>query len=108
MDHPHDTEVPHGPSGPASVMADVGGDVGAAVLYVPGTLAGLEIEIRPVGSPWNGAHTAVRERRLGDSVIWAAFFGSLAAGRYEVRVRGDGERDLELEVRGGHVAEATW
>jgi hypothetical protein len=108
MSHLHDTEAPHGPSGPASVMADVGGDVGAAVLYVPGTLAGHEIEIRPIGSPWQGTHTAVRERHVADSVMWAAFFGSLAAGRYVLRVRGDGERELGLEVCGGHVAEATW
>ena len=32
----------------------------------PRTLAGLEIEIRPVGEPWDGTHTAVRERHLGD------------------------------------------
>ena len=89
-------------------MADVGGEVGAAVLYVPEALAGLEIEIRPVGLPWDGTHTAVRRRDLGDSVLWAAFFGSLAAGRYELRVRENDERSLELEVRGGHVAEASW
>jgi hypothetical protein len=111
MSHAHQTEAPHGPSGPASVMADVGGDVGAAVLYVPQSLAGLEIEIRPVGSPWDGRHTAVRERHLGDSVSWAAFFGSLAAGRYELRVKGSDVRDsraVELEVSGGHVAEVNW
>jgi hypothetical protein len=105
--HDHENNA-LGPSGPASVMTDIGGDRGAAVLYVPEQLAGLEIEIRPVGEPWAGAHTAVRERHVGSSVIWAACFGSLAAGGYEVRVKGDGARSLELRVEGGHVVEATW
>jgi hypothetical protein len=108
MAHHHDSEAALGPSAPASVMTDIGGDRGAAVLYVPEQLAGLEIEIRPVGEPWDGTHTGVRERHVGASVIWAAFFGSLAAGCYEVRVKGDRERDLELLVEGGHVTEATW
>src|SRR5262245_57681286 len=106
--HHHDSDAQLEPSGPASVMTDIGGDRGAAVLYVSEELAGLEIEIRPVGAPWEGTHTAVRERHVGTSVIWAAFFGSLAVGRYEVRVKGDRERDLEIRVEGGHVAEATW
>ena len=108
MTHQRDNEAALGPSGQASVMTDIGGDRGAVVLYVPEELAGLEIEIRPAGAPWDGTHTAVRERHLGASVIWAAFFGSLTAGRYEVRVKGDQERNLELRVEAGHVAEATW
>jgi len=108
MTHHHEPEAALGPSATASVMTDIGGHRGAAVLYVPEELAGLEIEIRPVGAPWDGTHTAVRERHLGASVIWAAFFGSLAAGRYEVRLKGQGGRDVELRVDAGHVAEATW
>jgi hypothetical protein len=108
MAHHHDHEAALGPSETASVMSDIGGDMGAAVLYVPEALAGVEIEIRPVGARWDGTHTAVRERHVGEAVIWAAFFGSLAAGRYQVRVKGRGERNLDLRVEGGHVAEATW
>src|SRR5260221_11471184 len=98
MTHHHDSEGTLGPSAPASVMTDIGGDRGAAVLYVPEQLAGWEIEIRPVGASWDGTHTAVRERHVGPSVIWAAFFGSLAAGCYEVRVKGERTRHLELRV----------
>jgi len=107
--HHHDHgEAPSGPSAAASVVADIGGDVGAAVVYVPAALAGHELEVRAVGTDWTGAHTGIRERRVGDAPVWAAFFGSLAAGRYEVRVRGHGVRALELAVRGGEVAEARW
>ena len=108
MSHVHAPESPMGPSSAASVIADIGGDVGAGVLYVPETLAGHEIEIRAMGSEWDGTHTGIRERRIGDSAVWAAFFGSLAAGHYELRVRGHGTRAVVLEVRGGEITEARW
>jgi hypothetical protein len=101
-------EAPHGPSGVGSVLADIGGDVGAAILYVPENLTGLEIEIRPLGHEWDGTHVAVRERQLGDTALQAAFFGSLRAGRYEVRVRGDAAHSVVLEINGGEVAEGQW
>ena len=101
-------EVPPGPSHAGSVMADIGGDVGAAILYVPEALAGLEIEIRRVGQEWDGTHTAVRERHVNDTIIWAAFFGSLLAGHFEARVRGDNSRIVVVEVVGGYVAESSW
>ena len=103
-----EAEPVHGPSEAGSVVADIGGDVGAAILHVPASLAGREIEIRPAGTEWDGTHTGVRERHVNGAVIWAAFFGSLRAGRYELRVRGDASRTLELDVAGGRVTEARW
>jgi hypothetical protein len=113
-DHEHEHghvgghEHVHGPTGPATVMADVGGDVGAAVVYTPATLVGRELEIRPVGRAWDGTHTAVRAREVGTSTVWAGFFGALHAGRYEVRLRGDGSRPIDLTVNGASVTEATY
>src|SRR5712692_3531877 len=108
MAHELLAEAPQGPSSAGSVMADIGGDVGAAILYVPGALAGLEIEIRAVGHDWDGTHTAVRERHVNHTVIWAAFFWSLRSGRYDVRVRGDQSHTVVVEVHGGEVAETWW
>jgi hypothetical protein len=105
--HVHVETIP-APSGTGSVVADIGGDMGAAILHVDADLAGREIEIRSAGSPWDGTHTAVRERHVGAGVIWAAFFGSLRAGRYEVRVRDASPRTRTLDVAGGQVTEATW
>src|SRR6516165_6041226 len=96
----------HGPSEAGSVLADIGGDVGAAILHVPPSFAGREIEIRAAGTAWDGTHTGVRERHVQGSVFWAAFFGSLRAGRYELRLRGDGSRTVAIEVVGGRVTEA--
>jgi hypothetical protein len=108
MSHVHAPEAVLGPSSVASVVAEIGGGIGAAVLYVPASLAEHEIEVRAVGRDWDGTHTGVRERLAGDERVWAAFFGSLVAGRYEVRVRDHATRVVELTVRGAEVTEARW
>jgi hypothetical protein len=89
-------------------MADVGGDVGAAVVYTPEALVGRELEIRALGRAWDGTHTAVRERHVGTHTLWAGFFGALPAGPYEVRVRDDASRAIDLVVVGATVTETSW
>jgi hypothetical protein len=37
-------------AGQGAVLLDIGGDVGALVLHMPAELAGVEIEIRPLGA----------------------------------------------------------
>jgi hypothetical protein len=106
--HHHAPETALGPSSVASVVVDIGGEVGAAVVYVPESLAGHELELRAVGTEWTGTHTAVRKRLVANAPVWAACFGALAIGRYEVRVRDHGSRALELAVHGGEVTEARW
>lgn len=97
------------PSGPGTVVLDIGGDVGAAAVFVPVALADVEIEIRASGEPWQGTHVAVRERQLPDGVVWAALFPALVEGDYEIRVRGEaGGPTGALEVSGGQVATMFW
>jgi hypothetical protein len=103
-----------GPSGEGSVVLDIGGDRGAAIIFVPDRMDGEELEIRPVGQPWNGEHTAVRRRDLHSEVRFAGVFGSLPAGPYHLRVRGRASDDpspasiVDLVVRGGRVTELAW
>lgn len=102
---------PTGVSRAGTVILDIGGEVGAAVVVVPASLAGIEIEIRAEGDEWAEVHTAVREREMpaGDS-LHAAVFESLPAGRYQIRVR-HGERGAPTEsfaVDGGRVTELAW
>jgi hypothetical protein len=97
------------PSGEGSVVLDIGGDTGAVVIHCAASLDGAEIEIRPVGSKWDGTHTAVRQRDLRDRTCFAAVFGAVAGGRSELRIRGgDAEPQLEVLVVGGAISEATW
>src|ERR1700722_15477253 len=97
------------PSGEGTVVLDIGGGRGAAVLFTPASLAGRELEIRPAGAPWMGTHTGVRQRARRDGSCFAAVFGSLPAGRYQVRVRGtDSGPAVDLVVSGGAIAEYSW
>ena len=91
-------------------MLDIGPGRGALIVYATESLLGEEIEIRPHGEDWAGAHTAVRARHVGDRVLHAGVFGSLAAGRYDFRRRtssGDGEPGQAIEVTPGAVVEIT-
>jgi hypothetical protein len=91
-------------------VLDIGGSIGAAVVYADADLEGAEIEIRRVGSPWNGTHTAVRRRNLPTRSTFAGVFESLPAGCYELRRRGDHPREdaVAVEIQGGAVTETRW
>jgi hypothetical protein len=97
-----------GTSEMGSVVLDIGGDRGAAIVHTPPRLDGLEIEIRRRGTAWDGTHVAVRPRRIPDGVVYAALFPELRQGDYEVRVRGsvpDGTA-ATVSVQGGRVSQA--
>jgi len=98
-----------GPSGPGSVVLDIGPHAGALVLNAGEDLAGAEIEIRPGGGTWTGTHTAVRERHANGRVLYAGVFGSLAEGTYDVRLKGGGPGsfNLTVQVAAGSVTQAT-
>jgi hypothetical protein len=98
-----------GPSGPGSVVLDIGPHAGALVLYTGEDLAGAEIEIRPGGATWTGTHTAVRERHVNGRVLHAGVFGSLAEGTYDLRLKGGGPGSFSLTVlvEAGSVTQAT-
>jgi hypothetical protein len=97
-------------SGVGSVVLDIGGEVGAAAIFVPAELAGDEIEIRRLDEPWRGTHVAVRERQLPAGAVWAALFPALTAGRYEIRIKqGDPNGPTgSFDVTGGRVSNEHW
>ncbi len=110
-DHVHGpAETLPPPTGPGSVVVDIGGDIGAAVVTTPESLDGEEIEIRPEPGEWTGKHVAVRPRPMPTGTIWAAFFESLKEGSYVVRVRfaPPGAVEVPLEVVGARVAQIAW
>jgi hypothetical protein len=101
-----DTHHLSGPSEKGSVLLDIGGDVGAAVVSTPASLLGSEIEIRRCGAAWDGTHVAVRARHVSRGVLHAALFSGLGHGLYEVRLRGDVDGPVAaLTVEGGRVSE---
>ena len=98
------------PDATSSVIVDVGGDAGAVVIYTPPELAGEEIEIRAAGTEWDGSHTAVWERRGPGITTTAAVFGSLRAGRYELRIKDavGTEHPAPVVVEPAQVTWVTW
>jgi hypothetical protein len=109
---PHTNAAAEQPPGPSegAVVIDIGEGVGAAVIFTNSDLNGAELEIRPASEEWRGVHTAVRERRPGGVVRYAAVFGSLDEGNWELRVRGstDDQPVLDISVLGGSVVEVRW
>jgi hypothetical protein len=108
MNHDHST----GASAPASVVLDLGADIGALVIYTSTEQCGNEIEISrtgPDGNPDPAAvrtHAAVRARTVQPRPLYGALIPDLPAGRYVVW-----NRDTPLstvEVIGGRVAEFEW
>lgn len=94
-----------GPSEKGSVLIDIGGDIGAAIVSTPASLVGSEIEIRQAGTAWDGTHVAVRERHVSGGVLHAALFSGLECGTYEVRLRDDTASPVAtLKVEGGRVS----
>jgi hypothetical protein len=109
MEHHHHT---HGTSATASVVLDIGGSVGALVIYAGPHLLGHEIEISPLGpdgTPDPAAvrtHAEVRQRAVRPRPLFGALIPDLTAGRYAVW-----NHDTPVstvDVVGGMVAECEW
>jgi hypothetical protein len=103
---PEAAEAPPTPSqGP--VVLDLGGDIGAAIVYTEADLDRTEIEIRREGAAWDGTHVAVRERSSAGAQLHAAVFPHLHQGSYEVRRRPEDSRygAEAFQVSGGVVTE---
>src|ERR1700733_13281919 len=98
------------PDAAGIVIVDIGGDVGAAVIHTPSELAGAEIEIRAAGAEWDGCHTAGGERQGPGITTTAAVFGSLRAGRYELRIKDAAgtEHPAPVVVEPAQVTWVTW
>jgi hypothetical protein len=107
-----DSENPHAGQGP--VLLDIGDDVGALVVFAPAALAGQEIEIRTRATalaheePGPPQHVSVLPRHGADRTRYAAVFGAIPAGEYELALRPAGPVQLVLTVPGSQVTEVNW
>ena len=61
------TEPAAGPSGPGTVVLELGAGIGALILYTPADLDGAEIEISRDDDPGaRRTHSQVRQRHMAD------------------------------------------
>lgn len=104
--HEHHHEHRLAPSGQATVVLDIGGDVGALVVHTGGELDGSEIELARRGERQAFVHTEVRERRLPGGSVYAGVFPAVAVGGY--RLLGlAGRADEDITISSGQVTEVT-
>jgi hypothetical protein len=100
-------ETRSGPTGPGSVVLDIGGGVGALIIITPARMAGEEIHISPLDDPEARTHALVRERRLGPASCHAAVYPALAAGDYTIW-RHAGNPAGTVRIDAGAAASYRW
>ena len=88
-----------------SVVLNIGGDVGALILYAPAGMDGQEVEISRARAA--RTHAVVRRRDAGNATVYAAVYPDLAAGDYAIW------RDAEHQattatITGGSVTSCHW
>ncbi|MDT8912031.1 hypothetical protein [Amycolatopsis sp. PS_44_ISF1] len=89
----------------SAVILDIGGDIGALVLYTSAADDEAEIEISPGHDP--GAprtHNQVHPRRIQDGVVYSAVYPSLTEGQYTLWRDGH-TPEATITIRGGYVTE---
>jgi hypothetical protein len=90
---------------PESLILDIGGDVGALVLYADASCLGQEIDITRAGLPRSHhTHTMIRRRRSLDKELVAGVYPELESGTYTVWGL-DGNALAEVVIDGGQVTE---
>lgn len=101
-EHEHEAWLP----GVGSVL-DIGGEIGALVLYTDERFRGREIEISPVGDESHRVHTAIHERKVGGQLVFAGVYPDLPEGTYRIWTDDPSLPDL-VTIVGGEVAEMDW
>jgi hypothetical protein len=104
-------EQPFEGSGPRSgppdaLVLDIGGTIGALIVYADETCLGSEIDLTPVGVPRSHhLHTMVRRRRATDKDVIAGLYPEVPEGTYTVWGLHDSGPIGEVTVMGGRVSE---
>ena len=102
------TEAAAGPTGPGTVVLELGADVGALILYTPADLDGAEIEISRDDDPGaRRTHSQVRQRPMATATAYAAVYSGLAAGPYTIW-RDEHTPAATVTITGGQITSCHW
>lgn len=86
-----------------SPVLDIGGEVGALIVYLAAPPATGELHACPVGSPDARFHTGVHHRpHSGDTTSWVAIYPEVVEGTYHL-LDDDDSPMAEVTVHGGQV-----
>ena len=92
---------------PEHVVLEIGGELGALVVYTDPELHGREIEISRRGDDDRRSHKDVLERSRGGGPAFAAVFDRIEEGTYTLWVDG-AARARDVAIQGGSVTELDW
>jgi hypothetical protein len=92
---------------PEPVVLDIGGDVGALIVYADADLIDTPVEVSPAGDDAARFHQHVLERPAPDGTVYAAVFDKVREGSYTLWLRGE-PRVREFAITGAAVAEVDW
>jgi hypothetical protein len=99
-------------AGQGSVLLDIGGEVGALVVEMPGAMEGVEVEARRTAQMTDRhvhhPHVAVVNRPVEGGVQPSLVFPELVEGDYWLALKGAADGHLVAVVRGGEVTTVTW
>jgi len=96
------TEVAQQPGDHSSPVLDIGGEVGALVVYLAAEPLTGELEACPVDDPTARFHTGVHRRDIGHGFAWTAVFPEVTEGSYHL-LDDDGAPLAHATVTGGTV-----
>ena len=88
-------------------VLDIGGDIGALVLYTTEELAEREIEVSPARDPDRRTHTQIHRRSVNGRIFWAGVYAELPEGVYQVWWD-DPSKPRTFSIAGGAVTELDW
>jgi len=92
---------------PEPVVLDIGGDLGALIVYTDSGLLGTEVEISASGHDGERSHKDVLEREIQGRPAYTAVFDKVPAGSYTLWADGVAcERGVVIAA--GTVAELDW
>jgi hypothetical protein len=100
-----------GPSGPGTVVLDLGAGIGALILYTPADLDGAEIEISRDGDPDDlgsrRTHSQVRQSHMATVTMYAAVYPDLLSWQYTIW-RDEHSPAAAVTITGGQVTSCDW
>jgi len=101
------TESAAGPTGPGTVVLELGAGIGALILHTPAELDGAEIEISRDDEHAHRTHAQVRERPVKTATTYAAVYPGLPAGQYTIW-RDEQHAAASVTITGGQVTSCQW
>jgi hypothetical protein len=89
----------------ANPVLDIGGEVGALVVYLAALPATDELYAHPAGQPDHEFHTGVHTREVDGQPTWVAIFPTVREGHYYL-LDDDHQPMAAVTVVGGQVEHA--